>query len=306
KGLKPGDEVLTINGFTPMRESLTKMEYALNALVPQSSLRLDLRAPSGKISHVVVKAKVRQTTAIMDYGDMTGRDRWRVGLEREDELRLMRPQCKELSGGVMILRLPIFLPTETALQDIIGKAREHHTLIIDLRGNPGGAESSLQDLLGAMFEKDVKIADRVTRQATKPLMAKTKHKAFTGQLIVLVDSRSASAAELFARVVQIEKRGVVLGDRTSGSVMEARYYGHETGSNPVFHYGTSISEADLVMADGKSLEHSGVTPDETMLPSPTDLANHFDPLLARAAEIAGVNLSSEEAGKLFPYEWPKD
>lgn len=92
KGLKPGDEVLTINGFNPTRESLTKIEYVLKTLVPQSSLQLDLRMPSGKISHVVVKVRVRQPTTIMDYGDLTGRDRWRVGLEAEDELRLMRPQ----------------------------------------------------------------------------------------------------------------------------------------------------------------------------------------------------------------------
>lgn len=205
----------------------------------------------------------------------------------------------------MILKLPTFLPTETASQGIIGEARKHHTLIIDLRGNPGGAESNLQDLLAGMFEKDVKIADRVTRQTTEPLIAKGSRKSFTGKLIVLVDSRSASASELFARVVQIEKRGVVLGDRTSGSVMEARYYGHETGSNPTFHYGTSISQADLVMTDSKSLEHSGVTPDETILPAASDLAYNRDPLLARAAEIAGIVLTPEQAANLFPYEWPK-
>ena len=305
KGLRPGDQVLTINGFTPTRESLTKMEYVLKTLMPQSSLQLDLRAPSGKISHAVVKAKVRQPAAIMDYGDMTGRDKWRVRLESEDELRLMRPEYKELSDGVMILKLPIFFQTGTALQESIGKARRHDTLIVDLRGNPGGAESNLQDLLGGMFEKDVKIADRVTRRATNPLIAKGSHKSFTGKLIVLVDSRSASASELFARVVQIEKRGVVLGDRTLGRVMEARYYDHETGPSLVFHYGTSISEADLIMADGKSLEHSGVTPDETILPSATDLAGNRDPLLAHAAEIAGIVLTPEQAANLFPYEWPK-
>ena len=105
--------------------------------------------------------------------------------------------------------------------------------------------------------------------------------------------------------MQIEKRAVVLGDRSSGSVMESRYYPHETGINPTFRYGTSIAEADLLMTDGKSLEHTGVTPDETILPAASDLSGNRDPVLARAAEIAGIVLAPEQAATLFPYEWPK-
>jgi carboxyl-terminal processing protease len=122
-------------------------------------------------------------------------------------------------------------------------------------------------------------------------------------VIVLVDSESASAAEIFARVMQLEKCGTVIGDRTSGSVMEAAgFYFASSGVD----YGAEVTIANLIMTDGNSLEHRGVTPDDVSFPQPLDLASGRDPLLSRAAQELGVTLPPETAGKLFPYEWPKE
>ena len=204
----------------------------------------------------------------------------------------------------MILKFPSFYFTNAEIDSMIGKARKHKTLIVDLRENSGGSLDTLKYLLGEMFVKEVNIGDRTGKDERKPVIAKGRGSRFEGKLIVLVDSRSASASELFARVVQIEKRGTVLGDLSSGSVMAAKHYSYKAGVDTVVFYGASITEADIIMTDGKSLERTGVTPDEIVLPTSADLANNRDPVLARAAEIAGVKLSPEAAGKLFPYEWP--
>ena len=57
------------------------------------------------------------------------------------------------------------------------------------------------------------------------------------------------------------------------------------------------------MTDGNSLEHRGVVPDEILLPSPEELAVGADPQLARALQLAGVNMSSAAAGQMFPVTW---
>jgi C-terminal processing protease CtpA/Prc len=92
---------------------------------------------------------------------------------------------------------------------------------------------------------------------------------------------------------------------TSGAVMTSRLYDHETGVGRVLYFGASVTIVDMVMADGKSLENVGVTPDEKLVPTGADLLAARDPVLARAAALAGVQLTAEKAGSLFPVDWKK-
>jgi len=54
KGVKPGDEVLTVKGYCPNREILWKMNFRLRVLRPQSELRLALRDPEDHQRQVVL------------------------------------------------------------------------------------------------------------------------------------------------------------------------------------------------------------------------------------------------------------
>lgn len=307
KGLKRGDQVLAIDGVQPTRNSLWKIDYTFRILRPQPGLHLALRRPDGREGQADVAAKTRETSRMVDLTTADGGNMWNIVREDENELHMMRARTVELSDAVMVLKLPEFIFNQGEIDHLIGKARKHQALILDLRGNPGGAVDTLKYLVGGMFEDDVKIADRVGRKEMKPEVAKGQGgKAFTGKIVVLVDSESASAAELFARVVQLQKRGLVVGDRSSGSVMEAKRYEHKLGTDTIVPYGISITDSDLIMSDGKSLEHNGVTPDEMVIPTAQDMAEGHDPVLSRAAAILGAKLSPEDAGKLFPFEWPAE
>jgi hypothetical protein len=60
------------------------------------------------------------------------------------------------------------------------------------------------------------------------------------------------------------------------------------------------------MTDGKSLEHTGVQPDELLLPTGAELAGREDKVLSRAVELAGAKLDPAKAGALFPVEWQRN
>jgi len=299
KGLRPGDQILTVNGHDAVREDIWKIKFVFNILRPQPGLRLMVRATDGSTRQLDVMAAMRATGHLRDLRD------WSLDQDARNAELLHRARSVEYGNDAIIWKLPNFIFTTDQANKMLDEIRSHKALVLDLRGNPGGSVDFLAHFLGGMFDHQVKIADRVTRSGSKQQSTKSRgDKTFNGKLVVLVDSESGSASEIFARVVQLEKRGTVVGDLSSGSVMESLLYPHQMGSMVMTFYAASITEADLVMSDGKSLEHVGVVPDVRIIPTPGDLASGRDPALANAAGLVGLKLTPEQAGKLFPIEWP--
>lgn len=307
KGLKVGDAIISLDGSGPTRGNMWKMQYLYYTLNPKPGMRLIVQSPQAQERQLEVLAKVRQGKQVIDLTLRDGGgDYFNLLREAANESRLNRQRYYELGEDLTIWKMPDFNLPEEKVDEMMDKVAKRKALILDLRSNPGGAVVILQRLAGYFFDRDVKIADLKGRKPMKPMVAKTRGKGtYKGTLVVLVDSQSGSAAELFARLVQLEKRGTVIGDRTAGAVMQSQHYEHQSGVDIVAFYGSSITDADLIMSDGKSLEDEGVTTDELMLPTAVDLATKRDPVLSRAAEIVGVKITPDKAGTLFPIEWGK-
>lgn len=299
--VRPGDEVVKFNSFAVGRQDLHEMEYYFHTLAPSASEQLELKMPDGSLMASTIRSTVKPLKRSLDLDNDS--DVGRLLLDEENGEDLTRERWVEI-GDATIWKMAQFQADEQGVDGLFETARKHGTLIFDLRGNPGGAIDTLQFVLGHLFSHDVQISQRVGRKEKKPQVAKGSKHPYTGKVIVLVDSKSASSSELFARVVQLEKRGVVLGDTSAGAVMESRHFTETSGGESMIFYALSITDANLIMADGKSLEGVGVTPDEVIVPTAKDLAEGADPVMVRAAAMAGVNVDGVAAGKMFPYVWP--
>jgi C-terminal processing protease CtpA/Prc len=299
KGVKPGDEVLQAGGHQIDRSNLWKFQYLFNLLRPQPGIRVTLRRPQGEPRQLDLMAKQKQGKKVVnltnqnEYLELVRRG-WR-------EAELDRDRFVSFGDQLLIWKMNEFDLTDSQIDDAFSRAKKYKALILDLRGNGGGWETTITRIVSNLFDHDIKIGDDKSRKQSKPLIAKSRgEKVFTGKLTILVDSRSASASEILARTIQLEKRGNIIGDQTAGAVMAARHYPDEIGLEFAVFYSVSVTVSDLIMSDGNSLEHRGVTPDEIRLPAAEDLAAGRDVVLSYAASLAGVTLDPVEAGKLFP------
>jgi C-terminal processing protease CtpA/Prc len=182
------------------------------------------------------------------------------------------------------------------------QATKYPKLILDMRGNGGGYVIVEQYLLSHFFDHEVKIADLVTRKKTETRLTKPLgDRQYKGQIAVLVDRNSASASEMTARVLQLEKRAIIYGDYSSGSVttsftMPFRSVMSALSDAAIIKVGMSVTVADVKMRDGSRLENVGVIPDQILQPSAIALAKKMDAVLAYAAVQFGVEVSPEKAG----------
>jgi C-terminal processing protease CtpA/Prc len=322
KGLKVGDQIHSVilrpgQSSTPARENLWKIRLMWTLLMPQPSVRVEVQSPGGQKREVEVIGE-----------SVAGKSAFNI----EEAQRLLKKnippfyQYVELSPDVSVWQIKYLAELRKSdIDKVIDKVRKRQALILDLRRATGvvftnkfggilgkgklstDEISKLEFLAGHFFDQDVKIADMKSRGKSEPMEAKTRPKrVFTGKLVMIVDSDTETIAEIFARMLQLEKRCSVIGDRTSGTARIPsgfrRNINVEASGNivSISPYGASITTTDVIMSDGQSLDRKGVTPDEILFPTPTDLAARRDPVLSRAADKVGVKLTPEQAGALFP------
>jgi carboxyl-terminal processing protease len=297
KGVHAGDALLAIEGYQPTRDNLWQLSYLLNAINPLATLHATVRAPDGTRRELAIAAKVIERRHIVDP-----RSSFDLGeLIREEDAAWTEkaPRSSEIDDKVIVWRLSGFYGYDEWVDEMLKSAHGHQSVVLDLRGNPGGAVRSLLKLISGLYAEPLTVASEVTRKSTTPMVAKGTGTDHTdAAFYVLIDAGSASASEIFSRTMQLTKRGTVIGDRSSGAVRESKSWVHSVGTETVAFYGASVTIADLVMPDGGRLERNGVVPDEIVLPTGDDLRERRDPALARALALAGVTRTPEQAGRL--------
>jgi C-terminal processing protease CtpA/Prc len=307
KGLKVGDLVLALDGIRPTRENLHVINYVYYQLSPRPGARLVVEHPSGQQEEIKVEAEVKRGPPIVDVKDLEQRrfleEQWRR------EGRHPNHHRKTFGDSVMVWRMHSFAfgngidYSDEMIDRNMAEARKHRYLILDLRGNGGGAVVTERRLLGHLFGAGIPLGTDVRRDTTVRLSLEPVGSApYEGEVMVLIDSRSASASEITARILQLRGRATVIGDRSAGAVMTSVSRWLTLGSmyeERVLSFGMSVTVSDIVMPDGKSLEGTGVIPNIAVLPTATDLAEERDPALAFALELAGVKIDAREAAKIF-------
>jgi C-terminal processing protease CtpA/Prc len=309
-GLRPGDKIISIDGQKLTRQQFLGLLFSLDVIAPRTKLNVALIRADGAERELTIQPQVHWFPVRTDTGG-TQHDAFNINwyVRRLEDVRTFEESQTAVLGDVMVWKIPNFTFPEKEAESRLRHARKCRALVLDLRGNEGGPNKNLEWLIGATFDHDVKAWGRISRGDTESEVVRTHGgNSFTGTLFVLVDSKSSSAAELYARIVQLGKRGTVFGDHTAGRAMEADLYAHDTtpkdtGRLPINPYFVKVSVAELIMEDGRTLEHVGVIPDVLVLPTAADLAADSDPVLSAAISLAGQQIDPLAAGKLIPFKW---
>ena len=258
-GLRPGFEIRSVNG-AKLSQAIADIE---RNPIWHEIIRPEL--PDFLLAHYLNGDLTSPVKLV--YADAINREhlvaisRQKLDGEMSPAIGNMPPiyaefEAKRLAGGIGYIRFNAFAPV--LMKKVCGALRSMHDapgLIIDLRGNHGGLLGMISGLSGLLETSPLLIGSMQTRQGSTPMVAFPQREPYTGALVILVDSTSQSAAEMFAATLQENGRALVVGDITAGNVIPSAILKLSTGA--LLQYGF----AKYVTPHGTVLEARGVIPD---------------------------------------------
>jgi carboxyl-terminal processing protease len=132
-----------------------------------------------------------------------------------------------------------------------------HSVIIDLRGNPGGQLDTVTAMLDLMLpDKGVLLCTQVDADGESSIYSTGRGNIWEPeQIVVLVDRTSASASEIFAGALQAHGLAVIVGETTHGKSHSQYHTSLSTGDVLVY----TNSRIDLYAIG--SYDEVGIIPD---------------------------------------------
>ncbi|MCQ4158729.1 S41 family peptidase [Roseomonas sp. GC11] len=191
-GLREGDELRSIDGV-PVSASRILLAAELLEGPPGSAVELELRRGGQRLSVVLRRAT-----------------------------QALQPLQAELQDGILWMRLGVFSTNSTeqlaeALASAFASPTPPRGLVLDLRGNRGGVLTQAMSVADT-FLTDGLVAQSLGRHpdARRVWEAGGSDLARGLPLVILVDGRTASAAEIVAAALGDRGRAVVVGSATLG------------------------------------------------------------------------------------------
>ncbi|MCS6795362.1 MAG: S41 family peptidase [Raineya sp.] len=194
-GLKIGDEILQIN------------EVKVNSKNYNDVSKLLKGQPGTEVELVIKRYGASQTE--------------KIKIKRERIKINHLPYYDIFEGDIGYAQLSEFTAgasnsIQKAVEEL--KSKGAKSIILDLRGNPGGLLHESINLANLFIPKDVEVVSTKGKIAEWNKTYKTLRNPIDTEipLVVLINGNSASASEIVAGVVQDYDRGVLVGQRSFG------------------------------------------------------------------------------------------
>jgi carboxyl-terminal processing protease len=210
-GIRTDDLIVAVNGTGTKNLTITKLiGMIMGEKGTKVTLTIERRgrpAPfdvdviRARISIKTVKGWCRREGGKWDY--LVDGERG-VGYVRVTQFTDKTPS--EIREALEGLRQELAARDDTAL----------HSLIIDLRFNPGGLLRAATQVANEFLTGGRIVATRGRQKRPLDVNADRKGAYLGGNLVVLVNEQSASAAEIVSGAIKDRRRGMILGERTFG------------------------------------------------------------------------------------------
>ena len=153
------------------------------------------------------------------------------------------------------------------------------SLVLDLRGNPGGLLDVCVDISNRFLPCGTIVSTKGRLASDNMQETASYSRTWSTPLVVLIDGDSASASEILAAAVQDNRRGIVVGEKSYGKgTVQTHFPLNSVAGN------LRLTTARFYSPNGKAMSGEGVTPDVHI--TDADGPANGDRVLAEALKIA--------------------